>query len=223
MINQFSTVLLFLFLYSCGNIYSGSSYPRGVPPEAKFDRHISLYSFSKDGRERLWTQDGILYSDCEIKDGKNGKCKTYFSDGSISSEGNTVNGDKDGLWVWYFPDGKTYVHQYHDHSKKRVYWMSTHKIGNEHGEYKRYYSSGSIELEGSYDSGYKQGLWKKYYLDGSLEFMGYYQKDKKIGQWLYYHPNSKPYSIEEYSNNSVLIERKLYYKDGSLRYPKKEL
>jgi antitoxin component YwqK of YwqJK toxin-antitoxin module len=220
--NIFFTHLLLLFFYSCGSAYSGSSYPQGVPSDAKFDRHLSLYSLSKNGRERLWTQDGVLYSDCEIVTGKNGKCKTYFSDGTTSSEGNTVNGDKDGLWTWYFPDGKTYVHQYHDHSKKRIYWMSTQKIGNEHGEYKRYYSSGSLELEGSYDGGYKQGLWRKYYPEGSLEFMGSYQKDKKVGQWFYYHPNSKLYAIEEYSDHSTLRRRELYYDDGSLRYSKEK-
>lgn len=210
-------LLFFYFLF--WNCNSKLLPPKGVPQEAVYEKRQNIYYLKKDGHEKQWSAEGWLYSDCELdsQGAMTGLCKTYSKEGQVISEGKLVNGNRDGVWQWYFLDGKIYTRLEHNHEKKRIYWMSTQKIGNEHGFYERFYSDGQLELKGYYDSGYMNGKWEKYYRSGKIEYQGEYLKEKKIGEWFYYYPNGSIEAVEKYNEKSELVERKLYLPDGKER------
>lgn len=208
--------ILLIILYSCS---SENSFPPNVPKDAKFDKRKNLYTHFANGIRRIYTADGKLYSECEVDDvmRENGICKTFLPNTEIVlSVGRYVHGEREGEWIWNFPNGKVYYRLNFSHEKKRKVWIETNLLGNEHGPYFRYYETGELEEQGFYDTGLKTGRWKKFYYNGKLEYEGEYKADKKIRNWTYYYPNGNFEMQETFTEDGTFLLRKTYFPNGEL-------
>lgn len=206
-------VIAALVVFGC-NV---SERPVGIPKEAKYDKSRNVYYLDEPGRQRLYYENGRLYSDCGADD-KNlphGLCRTFArTEDRTVSEGKYEHGAKIGDWVWYFPDGKTYVVQKYGTRPKRPESIWLGEEGNEEGPYKRFYQDGSVEIQGFYKDGQKSEFWQKYFRDGELEYSGYYSKGKKVRTWFYYFPNRSKEAVEVFDNEGNFLSRTLYAPDG---------
>lgn len=209
-------IISILFLTYCS---LESNYPQGVPKSARFDKRKNLYIHTENGYQKIYTSEGKLYSECELDDvmREHGLCKTFLpTTGAVLSIGRYVHGERDGEWIWNFPNGNLYYKLNFSHEKKRKVWIETNLLGNEHGAYFRYYPNGQLEEQGFYDTGLKTGKWKKFYYNGKLEYEGEYLKDKKILYWKYYYPNGKLEMEEKFTNDGNFLFRKTYFPNGKL-------
>lgn len=204
-----------LFIIDCNQKSSQNS---KIPYQAVYNKRKNIYSLDFGNQRKEWLVDGTLRSECQLKNNTpNGICKTYLPNGEISSIGHYRNGRKDGLWRWYYPNGQLYVEQEHNYKKIRKYWIETTAIGNEHGNFYRYFPDGNREIIGAYSAGYKHGKWTKYFRNGNIEFQGEFTSEKKIGKWLYYFPNGNIEIEEEYNKPSLLKKRIIYFPDGVIK------
>ena len=208
---------LFLFLLSfhfCKENKSNSS----LPKEAIYEKKTNSYSLITDGKKKVWNEKGQLFSEVELDEvqRENGNAKTYFPEnGKLLSTGKYKNGEREGIWEWYFPNGNLYYRSGYSPDKKRQVWIATNVLGNEHGIHERYYENGQLEEKGSYEYGLKVGKWEKYYKNGKPEHYGSFKNDKKIGKWIYLYPDGKIVTEENFDENGKLINRSTFYPDGS--------
>jgi len=78
-----------------------------------------------------------------------------------SQEDKSINqynkdGEKNGPWVEYYPNGKD------------IFFKGGYKNGKKDGKWVFYYMNGNIENEGSFKNDLKDGVWVQYYRDGNL-------------------------------------------------------
>ncbi len=216
-------MILIFFLHFTFSCKTENIYPTNIPKEAKFDKRKNLYTHVEKGIRKIYTAEGKLYSECQLDDvmREHGICKTFLpNNGRVLSVGRYVHGEKDGEWIWNFPNGNVYYKLHFSHEKKRKVWIETNLLGNEHGPYFRYYENGKLEEEGFYDTGLKTGKWKKFYYKGNLEYEGEYYQDKKILKWKYYYPNGNLEMAEEFTENGNFLLRKTYFPNGKLNCTK---
>lgn len=119
----------------------------------------------------------------------------------ISSEGNYVDGKKDGVWKFYMLwGGHTYGLMY----------QTTYKNGIKEGLYK------------SFRDPIINAKSFKPNTIGDLSSKGYYKNDKKDGVWSYYfYDKSKQLEKEEVYKNGLRILLKNYYTNGQLSWERK--
>ncbi|TGL54540.1 hypothetical protein EHQ59_06680 [Leptospira kemamanensis] len=194
--------------------------PQSVPKDAKYDKKTNHYQQTSEGFFREWYENGNLVTlfpvnQMGLSDGV-GK-KLNYLDGITIMEGKMVNGERDGLWKFYFSDGKLYIEQnYKAGYRKKQLWILTAELGNENGAYFRYFRNGRLNEKGFFDGGLRTGDWVRYYPDTKVEEKGSYLEDKKIGEWFYYYPTGVKEASELYSESGELLSRNTYYPNGSV-------
>ena len=119
----------------------------------------------------------------------NGQFTWYFSDGSISSEANYVNGEIHGLLKEYYVNGQL--------SKE-----GTYVYGNRDGVWKEYFMDGTIKRMFNYDNGNAEGEWKWYHYNGTLETVKQFKNDLPFGEGYYYDPNGVLRLVRYYDGNN---------------------
>jgi antitoxin component YwqK of YwqJK toxin-antitoxin module len=87
--------------------------------------------------------------------------KEYYSENCIKAEGSVENGKKEGLWIFYYPDGK---------KNKEI----NYKVGIENGIWLMWHENGNLYIEQSKINGKTNGLWKEYYENGKIKEIGEY-------------------------------------------------
>lgn len=115
----------------------------------------------------------------------------YREDGSIKSVGGYKENKKQGVHREYDSDGKI-----------------TNGFLYEDGEVT---AEGIIDAAGTY-----QGNWKVYYPTGELKVEGAYKEGVRVGDWTFYHKNGKTEQKGKYLRGKPHGEWKWYYDDGSL-------
>jgi antitoxin component YwqK of YwqJK toxin-antitoxin module len=211
-------IRLFLFTFFVCISCSKNKNPESIPSGATYNKKTNSFSLIISGKKKVWNEKGQLFSETSLdsKNRENGQSLTFFPEtGAILSKGNFVEGKREGIWEWYYPNGNIYYRSGYSPDKKREVWISTNLLGNEHGIHERYYENGQLEEKGSYEFGLKVDKWEKYYKNGKLEHFGSYQSDKKIGQWIYLYPDGKKVAEETFDSNGKLESRETFYPDGS--------
>lgn len=85
-----------------------------------------------------------------------GDCKSYYFTRNIKSEQSYTNGKDNGLWVFYYPNGKTQT-------------KGLFNMGLRVGKWEYFHENGLIFKENFYDmKGLKTGIWKTYDKNGKL-------------------------------------------------------
>ncbi len=104
--------------------------------------------------------------------GKINKAMEYNEFGQVESEGSLSEiGEKDSLWVFYYPD-------------KSIRAKGAFKDGKRHGKWDFYFADGSVEQTGNYRNGKAHGLWTWYYSNGKVLRIENYHKGKREGKFV---------------------------------------
>jgi len=136
----FISIIIGIFFTACDNNNTIKSavvkevvgnYPDGSPQiERDFkvvdEKKIVVY-------EREYYEDGKLLKEGPLNDDskRNGLWKSYYRDGVLWSEGDFVNGIREGKTVTYFSNGQKYYEGQFSKAKKSGVW----KFYNEQGEF----------------------------------------------------------------------------------------
>ena len=103
----------------------------------------------------------------------NGPHKELFSDGGLSGQGRTKDGNRHGKWTWYYKSGGLKAVGKYAGGELDGYW-----------EWSR--ENGEPLQTGSFNCGQQVGPWKRYYENGQLWDEGTYEDGKKVGEWKVY-------------------------------------
>lgn len=113
------------------------------------------------------TGEGVVLEDGE----RNGPWKDFYPDGSLKAEGNYDHGKQTGDWKFYYPDGKT---------EQRGKF---NKSGKFDGVWKWYFENGELFREENYRNGLKDGLSTTYDENGKVVEEGEFVEDNEDGPW----------------------------------------
>lgn len=93
--------------------------------------------------------------------------KNYYDTGELQSEGLFVKGQQQGLWIYYFRDGK-----------KRI--EKEMKDGKPHGKSLWFHPNGTLGWEENYKDGQAEGSFIYYDRDGSVQAIKEFREGKEI-------------------------------------------
>lgn len=102
-----------------------------------------------------------------------GNTKWYNPNNVLITEGNNVDGEREGLWKYYDQDGSLL---------KSIEYQSDQF----HGNYITFYKNGKLKQEANYKYGDAQGLITNYYDNGNKESEITYLDDEKHGKMITY-------------------------------------
>ena len=138
-------------------------YPNGQP------RHRGSYRDSLPiGVHRFYDSTGAVISSV-----------TYSLEGIKTAEGIfTDEGYEQGLWNYFYPDGK-------------LYKSGNYRKGKQLGKWLFYYPSGLLQQEGMYVNDKYSGIWKFYSISGALLREIEYSNGKENGQCTEYDDSAR--------------------------------
>lgn len=110
-------------------------------------------------------EDGHPMTVCFYMGGKE-LWRQYYSDMQLRSEGEMMGGQREGRWVYFFPNGLPQCE-------------ATFENGKEEGVYKVYRENGVPYYVGQYHEGQRTGTWEIYASDGTLETTQTFDGDSK--------------------------------------------
>jgi antitoxin component YwqK of YwqJK toxin-antitoxin module len=111
--------------------------------------------------------EGIVLDNGE----RNGPWKDYYPDGSLKAEGKYEKGKQTGEWKFYYP------------GKKLEQTGRFTKAGKLDGVWKWYYPGGRLQREENYRAGLKDGMSTSYDESGTVVEEGEFVDDKEDGPW----------------------------------------
>jgi len=160
----------------------------------------------------------------------------FFNDVLFINNGITINGKKEGYWIY-----NTYIEKYveigfYKNGKKDGYWKEL-KIFDINDEYfnKGFGNYSNIISEGFYKNGQKEGFWffvdniKKaggkyinnlennywfYSYNNKLSSEGFYDHGDRIGLWFWFHLNTDIFSQIAFYKNNKIYDMKEYSRTG---------
>lgn len=132
-------------------------------------------------------------------DGHHSRAFFYFENKMLMTEGFYFDQKKDSTWVNYNDEGlvvgiETFKNDKLN-GKKIIYYLdgqveteklnplsvANYKNDTLIGEYKEFFSTGKLKLQGKYENGKAIGDWKEYYPNGSIMKVSKYKADKLHG------------------------------------------
>ena len=119
----------------------------------------------------------------------------------VQAEGMFVNGEKDGLWVYYYPDEK-------------IAAKGNYKNGEPDGEWEYFYEDGKLSSKGIFEDGRKNGVWNVFYPDGKLRGQGEFVNG--TGDYIEYYKNKNVKVKGHVAHGNNHGEWKYYYHSGEL-------
>jgi uncharacterized protein len=181
-------------------IYSGpfrNSVPVGIHRE-----------YSADGKitdSKIYNDNGVLVSEGIVNEqgDRNGKWEDFFPDGKVMDEGQYTENRRSGLWKFNNSDGKTEQTGYFNN-------------GRPDGMWKWYYENNALLREEEYFQGKRDGAYTEYSKSGEIIAQGQYSDGERNGEWKFKSPNN----TEEGKFISGLKDGvwKSYYADGKIRF-----
>ncbi len=128
--------------------------------------------------------------------------KVYDGKGNLISQGRMVEGQKEGVWVNYYPNRDT---------------SSVETFNKGSLIKKAQYTSDGMSVEENFLNGKKNGSFKVYWLDGSVHIEGFFKNDSLDGTVRNYYPNGVLESEAKYQNGNPYGAYRYYYEDGGLQ------
>jgi antitoxin component YwqK of YwqJK toxin-antitoxin module len=154
--------------YASGKIKSTSMFRNGI-------QEGIMREFNEAGEiERAFLyKNGAVIGEGLIKEDGNrdGPWRDYYPDGKIRSEGKYDNGKQVGEWRYYFENGKT------EQSGK------FNKSGKTDGTWKWYYDNGQLRREENFRAGVKDGMSTEFDENGNTILEGEYVNGSEEGPW----------------------------------------
>lgn len=149
-----------IFYHKNGEIESKGKYVEGLPhgqwkwyyDDGKLRRQEFYRRGKEDGESVEYDNEGNVISEGEFISGlKEGEW--YYHVGDHTEKGKYLDGERNGLWVYEYPDGA-------------INYEGEYLQGLAVGKHKWYHPNGQIKKEGKYSSGVRVGTWKTYDQDG---------------------------------------------------------
>ncbi len=119
----------------------------------------------------------------------NGEIKLHLVDSNhLSSVGNYINGNANGMFTWYSPN-------------KVIEVKGEYINGERVGKWTWFHPSGKVETEVNYLNGNKNGLQINYHENGKKSSESNYLNGSLEGTYVYYHENGKESIKGDYLDN----------------------
>ncbi|MDH4471248.1 MAG: hypothetical protein QE487_01500 [Fluviicola sp.] len=158
-----------------------------------------------DTNENVIHEFGEYNGKIEAKDPGN----TY-----IISSGNYKNGNADGDYTWFYPDGKVETSGKFVNSERAGEWkwyylngklsrVVNYVNGNREGLQKDYFSNGKLKSEVNYVNDETQGTYKYYFENGQLKVTGIYLNGNREGKVTYYTTEGDVLMIRYYDQDVI--------------------
>ena len=135
---------------------------------------------------------------------KQGFWKKYDETGMLKYEGNFIDNNPVGEFIYFYPDGVV-------KARSRFYERG------DRSETTTFHHIGKKMTEGFYLGQVKDSLWKYYSSDGILLKDEFYRYGKKEGKWITYYENGQISEEVEWKADSKNGIWKQYYPDGQLK------
>lgn len=142
------------------------------------------------GLWKWYYESGKLLREENFRKGlEDGMMHEYLEDGSIITEGEYIDGLKEGEWLYQHGDHKE-IGKYRDGQKSGIwhyYYLTNNNLNFEgnfidgvpDGKHKYYYENGKIKREEIYTMGIKKDNWKYFNELGELNLTVYYKDNKE--------------------------------------------
>jgi uncharacterized protein len=153
----------------------------------------------------------------------------FFRNGIVVAEGIlSENGQRQGLWTEYYPDGRLRARGTYTDDKRTGTWEFYYESGQleqrgifderglPSGKWIWYYEHGGLLREEHYVNGLLDGMMTEYDSDGNILTMGDYIEGLEEGFWFFEHGDHREEG--EYSMGMRNGQWKYYYGDGSLSF-----
>ena len=154
--------------YPDGKIKISAMFRNGVPEG-------TTREYNSDGNviKSYLYKNGVITGEGIIKEDGNrdGLWKDYYPDGKLKAEGNYDNGKQTGEWKFYHPDGK--IEQ----------TGRFNKLGKPDGGWKWYFDTGQLLKEENYRNGLKDGISSEYDETGKVIEEGEFVNGNEDGPW----------------------------------------
>lgn len=160
----------------------------------------------RDGVWKYYDMTGTLKDIERYTGGKlTGKRESFYSNGSIKSLYNDVNGLFEGVQTTYYPTGV----------KKGEY---DYKAGIEEGKERSFHRNGKLEYEMTVVNEKFEGDFLKYYENGHLREKSFFKAGKREGKSVNYYnvPANQVKSEGSYREGVYVGEWKFYHQNGQL-------
>ncbi len=221
----------FTAFYPDGVVMRRGSFSKGL-------KHGSWEDFYSDGKKRS-TQEFVL-------DKEHGSFHVWFeaiadADPILKLEGSFANGEKEGLWTTWYPDGsleskvsfrfgaedgeyKEWWPKFEENEGDEVQMRTQGQfiLGKKHGEWKIWHANGLLKSRGIFVHGVQDGPveeWHEYLIEGepSLKLNGSYKNGKQHGKWNAYFPDGKLEISQMYEEGMLQGFVKQYYATAVLK------
>ena len=118
--------------------------------------------------------------------GQINRCACDWWSGTVTTtkEAEHLQDDKDGLWTWYYEDGRPQM-------------QGVYASGIASGKFTWWYRTGQRQIEGSYIDGKQHGRWDWWYIAGMKQRRGQYSHGDPTGRWTSYNEDGGLREIED--------------------------
>jgi antitoxin component YwqK of YwqJK toxin-antitoxin module len=132
---------------------------------------------------------------------KTGKWYVYNKTGYITSVGNYLNDEPDGIWTNYYTNGK---------KRSEVTWSNAKR----NGPYSLYHENGLLKEKGTYVNNEIEGEVITYASNGALKDVAMYKKGQQHGAYTLYDNQGIKSATATYENNKVTGKVLNYFHNG---------
>lgn len=154
--------------YPNGKIKISAMFRNGIPEGIKRE-----YTAEGTIEKAFLYKNGVITGEGIVKEDGNrdGFWKDFYPDGSLKAEGNYDNGKQTGAWRYFHPNGK--IEQAGKFNKQ----------GKPDGAWKWYFDSGRLLKEENYRGGLKDGMSTEYDETGKVIEEGEFVNGNEDGPW----------------------------------------
>jgi antitoxin component YwqK of YwqJK toxin-antitoxin module len=178
--------------------------------------------------ETSYWENGNIKSELPYKNGKlNGVARWYYEDGTLQQEVPYVDDMIDGTLRRYHDNGRreteeTWLNNVrngvaieYNYPGKRIE-QKYYKNDTLHGEYRKWYGNGELQIYGNIVNGLWEGNWLYYSDYGELIGEGKYSKGS--GEQRFWNPDGSLFTRTSYKNNLKHGKEYHYRPDGEIDY-----
>jgi antitoxin component YwqK of YwqJK toxin-antitoxin module len=140
---------------------------------------------------------------------ENGMPKQIFGYFLLYQEGKYIDGKREGIWKFYVLEDQTF--------KKYLQQELNYVKGEIVGDFKYYFPSGKIGVEGKYLSNNLEGEVTSYYENGKLYGKRLYDNGLRIGRHTYQYSNGKLKLEQNFINDTLNGLYQSFYPNGILQ------
>jgi antitoxin component YwqK of YwqJK toxin-antitoxin module/Flp pilus assembly protein TadD len=162
---------------------------------------LNYLNDNEDGYVEYFHPSGKLDYEQRFEEGWLKEIIQYDTAGKVLSAIRLPQGNSDFEFKLF--NGKSYI-------------KAAYRNNRLHGEYKTFYTDGSVNSLQFYKWGLNDSIYRSYHLNGKIAIEGKYDFGNKNGTWKYYHENGKLQDSENFVDGQQEDKFVMYNEDGSL-------